>query len=133
MRVNYVPSTSHWIFPPIIMGILGFLLLIMFFQRVLVCQKEGKVIFDYKNYHFFDKNWDKLKLLGSLILFVCYIKSMNIFGFLISSIIFIFLYNILFIGIKSNKKSIINSLLISLVFSIGIWILFGQIFKITLP
>lgn len=133
MRINYVPSTSHLIFPPIILGILIFLLVVMFIQRIIKCKKNNEKIFDYKNYTFFQKNWDKLKLIGTLVLFVLYIKSMLIFGFLLSSIVFISLFNILFVGIQSNKKSLINSVAISSGFSIGIWFLFGYVFQITLP
>ncbi len=56
MRINYVPSTSHLIFPPIILGILIFLLVIMFIQRTIKCKKNNERIFDYKNYTFFQKN-----------------------------------------------------------------------------
>lgn len=133
MRINYVPSTSHLIFPPIILGILIFLLVIMFIQRTIKCKKNNERIFDYKNYTFFQKNWDKLKLIGTLVLFILYIKSMLIFGFLLSSIVFISLFNILFVGIQNNKKSLINSVAISSGFSVGIWFLFGYVFQITLP
>ena len=133
MRINYVPSTSHLIFPPIILGILIFLLVIMFIQRTIKCKKNNEKIFDYKNYTFFQKNWDKLKLIGTLVLFILYIKSMLIFGFLLSSIVFISLFNILFVGIQNNKKSLINSVAISSGFSVGIWFLFGYVFQITLP
>ena len=133
MRINYVPSTSHLIFPPIILGILIFLIVVMFIQRIIKCKKNNEKIFDYKNYTFFQKNWDKLKLIGTLVLFVLYIKSMLIFGFLLSSIVFISLFNILFVGIQNNKKSLINSVAISSGFSVGIWFLFGYVFQITLP
>lgn len=133
MRINYVPSTSHLIFPPIILGILIFLLAVMFIQRIIKCKKNNEKIFDCKNYTFFQKNWDKLKLIGTLVLFVLYIKSMLIFGFLLSSIVFISLFNILFVGIQNNKKSLINSVAISSGFSVGIWFLFGYVFQITLP
>lgn len=133
MTINYVPSTSHLIFPPIIFGILIFLLVVMFIQRIIKCKKNNEKIFDYKNYTFFQKNWDKLKLIGTLVLFILYIKSMIIFGFLLSSIVFISLFNILFVGIQNNKKSLINSVAISSGFSVGIWFLFGYVFQITLP
>lgn len=133
MKINYVPSTSHWIFPPIVLGVLMILLLIMFIQKIVKCKQDKKCFFDYKNYKFFEKNWDRLKLIGSFILFIFYIKCMNIFGFLLSSIVFIFLFNILFTGVRSGRKSIMNSFIISSSFSIGIWFLFGHVFQITLP
>lgn len=149
-KINYVPSTSHWIFPPIIIKILIILLVIMAIMRFTDTKKKNIPFFDFKNYHFFMENWDKLKLIGGLVLFVLYIYMLEIIGFLVASIIFIFLFNLLFTGIENLKefkkaisektffknagfKSIINSIIISVVFSVAIWLIFGQIFQITLP
>ncbi|MGL5191007.1 MAG: tripartite tricarboxylate transporter TctB family protein [Cetobacterium sp.] len=133
MRINYVPSTSHLIFPPIIFGILVFLIAIMVIQKIIACRKDNVKILNLKEYRFFEENFDKIKLFGTLLLFILYIKSMVIFGFLISSIVFITMFNIIFAGIKSGKKSIYNSIIISSVFSVSIWFLFGYVFQITLP
>ncbi|HKL59896.1 MAG TPA: tripartite tricarboxylate transporter TctB family protein [Sphaerochaeta sp.] len=149
-RVKYKPSTSHWIFPPIIMGILGFLLVVMAIQRLVKCKKQGKPFFAWKNYSFFEENWDKVRLLGSLVLMVLYFPAMNLLGFLPASILFVFLFNVLFTGIQqlasipvafktrkfwSNRdfRSLLNSLIISVVSSTIIWLIFGKLFKITLP
>lgn len=148
--IKYTPSTSHWIVPPIIIGILIILAVIMLIQRVVDTNKRKVPFFDYKNYHFFEKNWDKIKLFGALALFIIYIFSMEQIGFLAASIICIFLFNILFAGTELLKevpiaikdktfsknegfKSVLNSLIISVIFSGGIWFLFGQVFQITLP
>lgn len=133
MRINYVPSTSHLIFPPIIFGVLIFLIIIMLIQKLIVCKKNNTKILNLKEYKFFEENFDKTKLFGTLLLFVLYIKSMIIFGFLISSIVFITMFNVMFAGVKTGKKSIYNSIIISSIFSVGIWFLFGQVFQITLP
>lgn len=149
-RVNYKPSTSHWIFPPIIMGVLGFLMVIMAIQRFVKCKKEGKPFFAFKNYQFFVENWDKVRLIGSLVLMVLYFPSMNLLGFLPASILFLFLFNVLFVGIEqlasipvafktrkfwSNRdfRSLLSSLIIAVVSSTLIWLVFGKLFKITLP
>ncbi len=150
LHVNYKPSTSHWIFPPIIMWILGILLVIIAIQRVLKCKKSGKPFFNFKNYHFFVANWDKVRFLGTLLLMVTYFPAMNLIGFLPASIIFIFLFNVLFVGLEQLKsipiafktkqfwsnhdfRSLLISLIIAVVSSTLIWFMFGQVFKITLP
>lgn len=150
LRVNYKPSTSHWLFPPIIMGILGFLAVIMLIQRAVKCYKEKKPFINIKGYRFFIENWDKVRLPGSLILMVLYFPAMELIGFLPASIIFIFLFNVLFVGLnqlasipvafKTQKfwsnpdfRSLIISLIIAVVSSTFIWFLFGKVFKITLP
>ncbi len=89
-HIDYKLSTSHWIFPPIIMGILAFFAIIMLIQRALKCKRQGTPFFNFKNYHFFEKDWDKVRLPGTFILLVLYIPSMELLGFLPASIIFIF-------------------------------------------
>ncbi len=150
LRVNYKPSTSHWLFPPMIMWILAIMLVIMAIERAVKCKKSGKPFFNLKGYRFFIENWDKVKLVGTIVLMVLYFPSMNLIGFLPASIIFIFLFNVLFVGVsqlasiavafKTKKfwsnpdfRSLVISLIISVVSSTIIWFLFGQVFKITLP
>jgi hypothetical protein len=95
-------------------------------------KNENKPLFDLKNKKFFVENYDKVKLFGSLILFILYILFLDILGFLLGSIIFITLFNILYAATK-NKKSLINSVIISVVASFVLWFLFGYVFNITLP
>jgi hypothetical protein len=132
------------------MGILAILLAIMFLQHVVKCKKEGKPVFRLKGYRFFVENWDKVRFLGTLILLVAYFPAMELMGFLAASILFVFLFNVLFCGVEqlasipvafktrtfwSNPdfKSLLISLIISVVSSVLIWFIFGQVFKITLP
>jgi hypothetical protein len=132
------------------MGILAILLAIMFLQHVVKCKKEGKPVFRLKGYRFFVENWDKVRFLGTLILLVAYFPAMELMGFLPASILFVFLFNVLFCGVEqlasipvafktrtfwSNPdfKSLLISLIISVVSSVLIWFIFGQVFKITLP
>ena len=98
----------------------------------------------------FLENYDKIKFYGTFVLSVLYILFMNIIHFLPASIIFIFLFNILYCGnneikicisnIKngtkqknSTLKSLLSSLVISVLFSTTIWFIFGQVLKTTLP
>jgi len=142
-RVRYLPSTSHWIVPPAIIKILIFIFVVLVIQRFLKQKKKNEPFITLKNYSFFEKNWDKLKLIGSLVFFVLYIFAMDIIGFLAASIIFVFIFNILYSGVdkipvalKGDRiaaKSFINSILISVIFSVFVWFLFGKVFNITLP
>lgn len=150
IKINYIPSKSHWLVPPIIMGILAILLVIMVIERYFETKKSGRPFINLSGYRFFKENWDKLRLIGGLLLFVIYIKAMDFIGFLPASIICIFLFNVLFTGIEDLKgavigmrektfyknsefKSVINSVIISTVFAVGVWFIFGQVFQITLP
>ncbi|NCC65744.1 MAG: tripartite tricarboxylate transporter TctB family protein, partial [Spirochaetia bacterium] len=99
-KITYKLSTSHWIFPPIIMGILVFLAIIMLLGRAYTCKKQNKPFFHFKDYHFLEQNWDKVRLPGTLLLLVLYFPAMNLIGFLPASIIFIFLLNVLFVGLN---------------------------------
>ena len=75
---------------------------------------------------------------------------MEFIGFLPASITCIFLFNVLFTGVEDLKgvavgvkektfyknpgfKSVANSIIISTVFAVGVWFIFGQVFQITLP
>lgn len=149
-RVSYKPSVSHWIFPPIIMGILALLLAVMAIQRAVRCRRRGEPFFDLKSMPFFEPGWDKLKLFGSVALFILYIKAMELAGFLAASIVFVFLYSVLYYGVEKLRqipaavasgkpwsnaafRATVVSLVISVVFSTAVWYLFGRVFQITLP
>lgn len=149
-KIKYVPSMAHWIMPPIIIGVLIILITGLAIQRLVKCKKENKPFFAFKGYHFFIPNYDKLCFWGTLVLFVAYIFLMNLIGFLAASILCIFLYNVLFADVKNIQimtaaiqektffkseafRSLITSFVVSVVFSVIIWYLFGQVFNITLP
>ena len=128
--INVVYSTEHWIVPRIIIGVLIVLLLAIIITEGMARVKEGKAFF-VKPGKFFIDNPDFIKLFGSLILFVAYIWLLNIIGFTVCSIIFVFLFNILYAG--TSKKSIVTSIIIAVVASVLIALAFGVIFQITLP
>ncbi len=132
------------------MGILVILLIVMSIQSFLKAKKENRPFIQLKGKRFFEENWDKIKIIGTLVLFIFYIFAMDIIGFLVASIIFIFLFNVLFAGIEQLKeipvalkeksyfrndgfRSVCTSLLIAVIFSAGIWFIFGEVFRITLP
>ena len=132
MKLKIINSTSHWVMPRIVMGILVVLLVIIGIQRLIHCRKTGTPFIQLKNYRFFRPGWDKVKLLGGILSFVAYIYLMEFLTFLPASIISIFIFNVLFDN-ERTKKSMITSGVISVGFSVFIWLIFGVLFRITLP
>lgn len=132
MKLKIINSTSHWVMPRIVMGILVVLLVIIGIQRLIHCRKTGTPFIQLKNYRFFRPGWDKVKLLGGILTFVAYIYLMEFLTFRPASIISIFIFNVLFDN-ERTKKSMITSGVISVGFSVFIWLIFGVLFRITLP
>lgn len=131
-KIKIVHSQSHLVFPRIIVGVLIFLLFIILIQALLKAKRENRPLFNLKNKKFFIENYDKLKLFGTLVLFVLYILFMDILGFLVASILFVTLFNLLYAASK-EVKSIIVSVVISIIASVTLWFIFGYVFNITLP
>ncbi|WP_200411686.1 tripartite tricarboxylate transporter TctB family protein [Virgibacillus salexigens] len=123
-------SEYHTIFPNIMLTILIFLAVLMLFLNVIRRIKERRL----REFHFqfFVDNYDKLKFFGTLVLIIAYAFVLESIGFLLATILFMFLISLLFIG-DIKKKSIFVSLTNSLSTSLIIWYLFGQLFDITLP
>ena len=132
MKLKILNSTSHWVMPRSVMGILVVLLVIIGIQRLIHCKKTGTPFIHLKNYHFFKPGWDKVKFLGGILIFIAYIYLMEFLTFLPASIISIFLFNVIFDN-ERTKKSMITSGVISVGFSVFIWLVFGVLFRITLP
>ena len=126
----------HLFFPYTIGTICAILFVIILIQRFIKCRREGTPFINFKGYHFFIPGYDKLKLWGSVILFVLYVYLLPVLHFTTASMIFIFLFNVLF-EMKPARlfeiKSVIISALIAVIGSWGVWYLFFQVFNITLP
>ena len=126
----------HLFFPYLIGCICAILFVVILIQRAIKCKKDGTPFINFKNYHFFKPNYDKVKLWGSLILFILYIAILPVLHFAWTSVIFIFLFNVLF-DMKPGKpfefKSVLISAVIALAGSWGVWYLFFKVFNITLP
>ena len=108
----------HLFFPYLIATICAILFVIILIQRALKCKKDGTPFINFKGYHFFRENYDKVKLWGSVILFVLYIITLPVLHFAWTSVEF---------------KSVLISAVIALAGSWGVWYLFYQVFNITLP
>lgn len=139
-------SNMHLFFPRVIACILAILGIAIIVQRVLKCKKDGTPFINLKGYRFFKADYDKIKLWGSVILFAAYIACLEPLGFLWASMIFVFLFNVLFaesINLKAlfgkekapvvDVKNLLTSVAIAVISSTLIWFLFYKIFNITLP
>ena len=130
-RLRVLYSTSHMFFPKIVIGILIILAVIIVIKNVIIRARNKQPIIKTDR-KFFAPGADFFMLFGSLILFILYIWTLKILGFLISSIIFVFLFNLLF-GRTREKKSILVSLVVSVISCVVVWYLFSVVFNISLP
>ena len=128
--IQVVYSTEHWIVPIITMGVLVVLLAAIILTEGRARVQEGKPFFQ-KPGRFFLENYDKMKLWGTLLLFAGYIFALDLIGFTVTSLIFVFLFNVLYTG--TSKKALIGSAVIAVVASLLISVMFGIVFNITLP
>ncbi len=128
--IQVVYSTEHWIVPVITMGVLVVLLAAIILTEGRARVQEGKPFFQ-KPGRFFLENYDKMKLWGTLLLFAGYIFALDVIGFTVTSLIFVFLFNVLYTG--TSKKALIGSAVIAVVASLLISVMFGIVFNITLP
>lgn len=132
MTLKIVNSTSHWVVPRIVIAILAALWIAMMIQRYLRCKTEGRPFIALKGYHFFMPGWDKWKLLGGVGVFVAYIYLMELISFLPASILCIFGLNVIYTGDRT-KRSLTMSAVLAVVASVLIYVIFGILFRVTLP
>ena len=128
--IQVVYSTQHWIVPKIVIGIIAVLLVAIIVTEGSARVKAGGSFFT-KPGKFFIDGCDHVKLWGTLVLFAAYIFCLDIIGFTVTSIVFVFLFNCLYAGF--SKKALILSVILSVVSALIISVLFGVVFNITLP
>lgn len=128
--IQVVYSTQHWIVPRIVMVILAVLLVAIIVLEGTARVKAGGS-FIIKPGRFFIEGCDHFKLWGTLVLFAAYIYCLDIIGFTVTSILFVFLFNVLYAG--TSKKSLIMSVILAVGSSLIISVMFGIVFNITLP
>lgn len=131
-KVPVTYSTSHTVFPRIVLGILAILAVILLIQGILKARKENRSFLSWKGTRFFTEHYDKAKLFGTIIGLVAYILLMPILGFIPASLLFIFFFNVLYAG-RWGKKDLAISLSIAAVETMTVWFIFGYLFEITLP
>ncbi|WP_313164629.1 tripartite tricarboxylate transporter TctB family protein [Sedimentibacter sp.] len=132
MSIKIVYSTSHTVFPKIILGILILFAVILFIQALMKAKKLKCPVFNFKSKKFFIENYDKMKFYGTIILLALYVICMNLLRFIPASIIFISLFNILYAG-KKDIKTIAICIGIAAIETLLVWFIFGYVFDITLP
>ncbi len=136
LRQSLKIRNLHLFFPQLIGTICLILFVIILIQRFIKCMKDGTPFINFKGYHFFTPGYDKLKFWGSLILSIGYIAALPILHFVNASMIFIFLFCLLFDYQKGAGIKFL-SLLVSAIIAVGgswlTWYLFFQVFNITLP
>ncbi len=129
---------SHLFFPRIIIGILVLLLIVI---AVMHLPRKIKEIKNGDKFSFFEENYDKVKLFSTIAIIMIYFKLMEYvgslfpnmgYGFLFTSIVFMFAISLLFIG-KSTKRKMIAITLNSVITPALAWFIFGYLFHITLP
>lgn len=125
----YKYSTSHLFFPKIIITLLVVLGIIIVLPKLFSALRSGKRL---SVPHFFVEGYDKLKFWGTLVLMILYVLALQRFGFLPASLVFVFLFNVLFCG-TLQFKSLLISAVISVTASLFVWYVFGVLFNITLP
>ncbi len=123
-------------------GIIILLLIIIGLQTLVRKLRDGSLRDSVKGFRFFEKNYDKVKLFGSIISVAVYFFLMDFIGrlfpnqglgFLFASIPFMFVMSFLLVG-KENFKNHRTSILVSTVVTpLFAWFLFAKIFFITLP
>lgn len=129
MRINYVHSTAHLLMPKIVGVILVILLAAIVVSDYCKAKRSGE---KKERKRIFAEGFDKIKLFGSFGLFAVYIALLEPLGFLVSSILAMFGFNLIFEGTK-DKKSIAVSGIASVIFPLLLWFIFGYVFNITLP
>lgn len=125
----YRYSTSHMFFPKIIITLLIVLGAVILFTKLRAVVRDGRKLTVSR---FFVEGYDKLKFWGSVVLMILYVLALQSFGFLHASLIFIFLFNVLFCG-TFQWKSLLLSAVISAAASYFVWYVFGILFNVTLP
>ena len=129
VKVQY--STSHLFFPKIVIAILVFLAVSIAAKNVIIRLRAGRPLVN-KNWRFFVPGADFFMLGGSLVLFILYVFLMDTLGFLASSLICVFLYNLLFCRTR-KVKSVLVSLASTAIACFAVWYLFAIVFNISLP
>lgn len=140
--INIDFATSHLFFPRIMIWIIIFLAVIIGAKELIKKLRDGSLKESLKGFRFFEENYDRLKLFGSIIFVAVYFFLMDFIGrffpneglgFLIASILFMFAMSFLLVGKGNFRKHRISILISSLVTPLAAWILFAKVFFITLP
>jgi len=139
LEVSIDFDQSHLFFPRLVIGLLvGMLLLLALVYRhrlVEIVRTRGAGL------SFFEENADKFRLFSTLGLVVLYFIGMDYvgglfpntgLGFLLCSIVFIFLLSLVYVH-EITRKVLITISCNALIAPLTAWIVLGKLFEITLP
>lgn len=139
LEVSIDFDQSHLFFPKIIFAlIVGMLLLIVVVNRhkVMAILRNPR-----QELQFFDKNADKFLVFATVSLVALYLYMMDVvggffpnlgMGFLLCSIVFMFLFSLLYAPVK-NRKALITIACNAVIAPLIVWYVLGNLFQITLP
>ena len=130
-------SNMHLLMPTVVITILVVLAIVILIQRAVRCKKEGKPFIAIKGYRFFVKDFSPKVFITSVVLMIAYFYLLPILHFVPASILFLVLFNLLYnkpvVDGKLDKKSVLSSVIISVVGPLLIYLLFAVAFGLTLP
>lgn len=130
-------NNYHLVFPYAIGALLVVLLLAMAIKKLIAgatakSSDTGDSSAEESRFRFFDVDFDWMKLFGALGCTVVYILLLAPLGFLISSILFIFGISLIFKP-RFTPRALIGPAANAIVTPLVLWLVFGQLFDITLP
>ncbi|WP_019810887.1 tripartite tricarboxylate transporter TctB family protein [Saccharomonospora halophila] len=124
-------SDYHLVFPVAIGTILGALLVIMgaksLIKRFRSAPRPAR-----PRWRFFDRGFDWKKLFGALACMFAYVLLLKPLGFLPASILFVVAISLVFHPTK-NTRVLLGMATTAICTPLAIWLVFGQLFYITLP
>ena len=127
-------SSYHLVFPYAIGALLVVLLLAMGVKKLItgLTAKSKASDPEESRFRFFDVDFDWKKLFGSLACTVAYVLLLSPLGFLLSSVLFIFGISLVFKP-KFTPRALIGPVANAVLTPLVLWLIFGQMFDITLP
>lgn len=139
LEVSIEFENSHLVFPTIIIVLLGIVLVAILLTnyKTLVARMKG----EQGGFRFFVPDADKFRLFSTLILTTIYFYLMDVvgqqfpntgYGFLFTSVGFIFLLSLLYAD-QLNRKTLLAITLNAVIAPLCAWYVLGQLFSITLP
>ncbi len=123
-------SESHLFFPRVTLIILLILGSAIIIKNLIKRYKEGRLA-EFK-FKFFADNYDKVKFYGTIMALFGYIFLLEKLGFMLATIIFMFLTTVLFYG-DLKPRTLAISAANSIVTSFVVWFVFAYLINITLP
>ncbi|MCM2972216.1 tripartite tricarboxylate transporter TctB family protein [Larsenimonas suaedae] len=132
-------QTSHLFFPHIINWTIGLLFVLVLVFRVVPFLKKVKR--GESALPFIGESMDGFRFVGTLVLLVAYFYLMSVvgdyfpytgYGFLFTSIGFLFLMSLLYMHTRTKRKIIVAGINALLAPALA-WVVFAKLFYITLP